>query len=99
MKIADHLSCGQSNAVPLRALCSLTGLDGRSVRRMIAAERMKGTPILSDNANGYFLPGSETERAQFVHSMRSRATEILRAALAVEKAGENDRHSGSIDAV
>lgn len=84
--IADLLCKGQQNAVPLRDLCSLTGLDGRTVRNRISAERMRGVPILSDNANGYFLPSNTEEKARFVRSMRHRAQEILRAADAVEKA-------------
>ena len=38
-KIADLLCRGQENAVPLRNLESLTGLDGRTIRAMIATER------------------------------------------------------------
>ena len=85
MAIADYLNRGQGNAVPLRQLVAITGLDNRSVRKQIAEERKSGTPILSDNASGYYLPGNDMERAQFVRSMRSRAREILKAASAVEK--------------
>lgn len=82
-RISSLLLSGRSNAVPLAQLCSLTGLDGRTVRQMIAAERLHGVPVLSDNSSGYFLPGDEIERAQFVRSMRHRAGEILRVADAV----------------
>lgn len=85
MKIVDVLLSGQANAVPLEVLCSVTGIDGRTVRRMIAEERKAGAPILSDNANGYFLPATDDERARFVRSMKHRAHEILRAAEAVER--------------
>lgn len=84
-KVSDLLSHGQVNAVPLRHLCSLTGLDGRTVHAMIAAERRTGAAILSDNATGYFLPANEEEKARFVRSMRHRAKEILYAADAVER--------------
>ncbi|WP_298023519.1 hypothetical protein [uncultured Dysosmobacter sp.] len=87
LKIADLLSHGQDNAVPLRQLVSMTGLDGRSVRQMIQAERLAGVPILSDNANGYFLPANDGERLRFIHSMRHRAAEITRTAEALEKLG------------
>lgn len=86
MRIADLLSHGQENAVPLRQLMAITGEDGRTVRRLIAEERRAGTPILSDNATGYFLPSNDSERMRFVRSMRSRAKEILDAAEAVERA-------------
>lgn len=85
MKIADLLRYGQANAVPLRDLAGITGLDGRVVRAMIAAERRAGAAILSDNQTGYYLPADEEEKARFVRSMRHRAKEILCAADAVER--------------
>lgn len=85
MKISDLLRYGQANAVPLRDLAGITGLDGRVVRAMIAAERRAGAAILSDNMTGYYLPANEEEKARFVRSMRHRAKEILCAADAVER--------------
>lgn len=85
MKIADLLCYGQANAVPLRDLAGITGLDGRVVRAMISAERRAGAAILSDNQTGYYLPANEEEKARFVRSMRHRAKEILCAADAVER--------------
>lgn len=85
IKVSDVLSYGQANAIPLRHLCTLTGLDGRTVRARIADERRTGTAILSDNSSGYYLSASEEEKARFVQSMRHRAKEILYAADAVEK--------------
>jgi len=85
IKIADYLSHGQENAIPRRELERLTGADGRSIREKIAAERLAGVPILSDNSTGYYLPGNEGERERFVRSMRHRAQEIERAAEAVER--------------
>lgn len=85
MKITDLLSHGQANAVPLRDLVGITGLDGRTVRTMISAERRAGAAILSDNVTGYYLPANEEEKARFVRSMRHRAKEILCAADAVER--------------
>lgn len=86
MRIANLLSHGQENAVPLRHLMAITGADGRSIREKIAAERLAGVPILSDNSTGYFLPGNKGERERFVRSMRHRAREIERAAEAIEQA-------------
>lgn len=85
MKISDLLRYGQANAVPLRDLAGITGLDGRVVRAMIAAERRAGAAILSDNMTGYYLPANGEEKARFVRSMRHRAQEILSAADAVER--------------
>lgn len=90
MKIADFLSRGQETAVPLRDLAAVTGERPRAVRRMIERERRRGTPILSDNEHGYFLPADAEELKRFVRSMRSRAHEILRTAAAVEQAAGPD---------
>lgn len=84
-QIADLLSAGEENAVPLAHLMMLTGWDERTVRKQIERERRRGIPILSKR--GYYLPADEYERAAFVASMRGRAREILRTADAVESEG------------
>ncbi len=88
MQIRELLNYGQENAVPLRHLVNVTGLDGRSIRQMIQTERLAGVPILSDNLSGYYLPADDGEREQFVRSMRHRAGEIMRAARAIEQIRE-----------
>ncbi len=85
-EIADLLLYGQENALTLRHLEVITGLSSRSVRKRIAAERLEGTPILSDNVRGYFLPSCEEEKERFIRSMKHRAREIERAAEAIKKA-------------
>ena len=84
-KISPLLLCGQENALPRQALEALTGLDGRTVRLLIEQERRAGSPILSDNATGYYLPATREETAACVRSMRHRAGEILRTARAIER--------------
>lgn len=85
--ISRLLMHGRANAVPLRHLAAATKIDGRTVRAMIAAERLAGVPILSDNSTGYYLPGDDAEKVQFIRSMKHRAKEIERAAEAIEKSG------------
>lgn len=85
--ISRLLLHGRENAVSLRHLVSMTNLDGRTVRSMITAERFDGVPILSDNSTGYYLPANDTEKTQFIRSMKHRAKEIERVAEAIEKAG------------
>lgn len=85
--ISRLLMEGSENGLHLQDLVRLTGEDQRTVRRMIHKERRQGVPILSDNASGYFLPGSQQERDACVRSLRHRAREILAAARAIEKAG------------
>ena len=84
-RVSDLLGRGQAAAVPLRHLVALTGLDGRTVRRMIEAERRRGFPILSDNCRGYYLPADDVEVQACVKSLRRRAREILRTARSIER--------------
>lgn len=86
LSIADYLACGHENAKGLRELMRITGMNNRTVRRMIELERRAGCPILSDNINGYYLPESEEEVERCVLSMRHRAQEICRTADAIERA-------------
>ena len=85
-KASDFLSHGQENAVPLRHLKTLLGIDERSIRLMIESERRGGTPICADNLTGYYLPANEDEKAACVRSMRHRAREIMKTARAIEQA-------------
>lgn len=87
MLIADLLLQGQENAIPLRQLKAVTGMKGRTIRKMIESERRRGIPVLSDNVGGYFLPADEGEKEQFVKSMQHRAGEILKSAAAIERGG------------
>lgn len=86
--ISRLLMAGSENGLHLQDLVRLTGEDQRTVRKMIHEERRQGVPILSDNASGYFLPGSQQEREACVRSLRHRAKEILAAAEAIESAAE-----------
>lgn len=88
LRIADLLLHGEENALPMRHLRELTGLDSRTIRRIIERERRSGTPICADNRSGYYLPGSERERAECVRSMRHRSAEIARTADAIERGGD-----------
>ena len=85
--IASLLMHGAENGLHLSDLARLTGWTEREVRKVIHEERRKGVPILSNNRDGYYLPGNETERTHCVRSLRHRAHEILAAAEAIEKTG------------
>lgn len=84
--IAGLLSHGAENGMTLSDLHRLTGKDKRVIRAEIQQERLSGTPILSDNLSGYFLPANEDERERCVKSLRHRAGEILKSAAAIERA-------------
>ena len=86
-KVSDLLSHGQENGLHLRDLVKFTGWTEREVRAQIHRERRQHIPILSNNRDGYYLPGDEQERAACVRSMRHRAAEILAGAPAIGRAG------------
>lgn len=85
--VSSLLLEGRSNALHLADLVRITGWPERDVRKAIQRERQRGSPILSDNKSGYFLPGNEQERTLCVRSLRHRAHEILRAAACIERGG------------
>lgn len=89
IKIADFLSKGESHAVPLRHLRELLHLPARTVRLMIRAERLAGTPILESSKadGGYFMPENDHERDLCARRLRHRAAQIIAVADAIERAG------------
>lgn len=87
-RIADLLLHGEQNALPMKYLKELTGMDSRVIRRQIEAERRQGVPILSDNQHGYWLSDSPAEIKRFSRSMRRRAAEIRLTAMRVERGGD-----------
>ena len=84
--ISKFLLTGAGQGLHLQDLVRLTKRTEREVRQMIQAERLRGIPILSNNQDGYFLPGDEAEKAAFVQSMHHRGDEIHRVAEAVDRA-------------
>ena len=56
MNIVDFIPKGKENAVTRGALCIYTGLDDRTVRKLIKIARDGGAPILSSSHSvGYWL--------------------------------------------
>ena len=90
--IASLLSHGAENGLTLSDLHRLTGKDKRVIRAEIQQERLSGTPILSDNLSGYFLPANEDERERCVKSLRHCAGEIFRTAAAIKGAAGLTKH-------
>lgn len=84
--ISGLLMCGAENGLHLKDLARMKGWTEREVRQQIHIERRRGIPILSNNRDGYFLPGDDRERIACVKSLRHRAEEILAAAEAIERA-------------
>ena len=86
MLISDCLYSGSENAIKLSTLERALKLSGRQIRQAIHRERLHGSPIISDNVNGYYLAETEKELIHFKESMLHRATEITRIANAVGSA-------------
>ena len=94
--IEGLLSCGAENAIPAAELAELAGVgDTRILARLIQEEREAGKIILSTpnyRCPGYYLPDSgekgQREIAEYVRSMVSRATKILRSVRAAKAALE-----------
>lgn len=84
--IYERLLSGSENALRLRELSSLLGMDERSVRAQIARERKAGHIIIADNEHGYFLPAGTEDVRRFSRSMEHRAKEILAVARIAEDA-------------
>ncbi len=73
--IHDLLPKGKENAISRRTLAMISGLDERTLRRHIAAERRAGALILSSsdtNGGGYYRPANAEEIRRFVASMTRR---------------------------
>ena len=85
-RVASLLLHGAENGVTLPNLESMTGWDGRTVRRQIERERRAGALIINNNQHGYFLTDDPAEAQRFAHSMLHRSREIARTARAVERA-------------
>lgn len=78
--IADFLSYGPENGLKISDLERLTGWTSREIRKQIERERRTGTPILSNNRDGYYLPSDTSEAETFVRSMLRRSQEIAKTA-------------------
>ena len=63
-KLSLFLSCGAVNALPAADITARTGLDARSIRHAVEAERRSGAVILADE-RGYFLPSEDRETAVY----------------------------------
>lgn len=88
--ISRFLLPGRENGLHLQDLVRITGLPERAVRQQIHRERRQHIPILSNNRDGYYFPGSPQERAACVRSLRHRAGQILAAAKAIEGEAQLD---------
>lgn len=62
---------GEAEAVSMRELARITGLDDRELRREIEKARRAGILICS-SGKGYFMPETLQELREYVHLMGAR---------------------------
>jgi hypothetical protein len=81
MNILDYIPKGKENAVTREALCICTGLDDRTVRKLIELARDGGAPILSSSRYvGYWLSDDITEIKAFLSETDRRCRSLSRRA-------------------
>lgn len=81
MNIIDYIPKGKENAVTREALCIYTGLDDRTVRKMIELARDGGAPILSSSHSvGYWLSDDLAEIKKFLGETDRRCKSMSRRA-------------------
>ncbi len=84
--VSRFLLPGRQNAITLKTLEKWTGMDERTIRRLISEERDRKIPIVADCQTGYFLAETELEKKTCVLSMLHRANEIRKTAEAIDRA-------------
>lgn len=84
--ISALLLHGETNAVPMSYLTSITGQTPREIRRQVQLERQAGVCICINNRDGYYLAETEAEREACARSMRRRALEVYKTSQAIERA-------------
>lgn len=92
MKVTrDMIPVGRENAVTRRALCSMTGLSDREVRRQIADLRAGddgGDMVIVSSSRrgcGYFLTDKPEEIRAFIAEMFKRIRMVYRAIRVAKK--------------
>lgn len=88
MRLIDFIPVGRNNAISARDLAKLAGFkDTRSLTQEIHRLRKAGHIICSavTQPYGFFLPESEHDIREFVHSMHGRITEIGAAVRGAEQ--------------
>lgn len=104
MKVQSVLQYGKENAISSDALVELLGLGlKRNLQKQIASERAAGAVILTDfERGGYFLSNDPDELKEFIHNVRAKAANTMKAArpaeMALDAATGQERVEGWFDA-
>lgn len=93
--IEDYIPIGQANAIPLKKLCELTGLDSREVREKISLAKRKTCIINLQDGKGYFIPSeNETPLAErYIKQEMARSKSIEEALKSAKEFVKNGKRS------
>lgn len=92
----DILACfkyGRANAVHLKELELLTGLNSRALRLIIERIRRDGNTICADE-NGYYLPETIAELEKYIHRAEAMAKSTFYTLRTARKELEKMRNAG-----
>ena len=75
---------GRENAIPMKRLADLLGVDPRSLRAAIARAREAGCIIAGDSA-GYYVPADKAELRRYYFAARKRSLSGLKSLKAARR--------------
>ena len=85
--LTEFIPTVRANAIPMRALAALVGVDARTVRALVQRAREQGAPICSEweNRGGYYFPADEHEARSYLRQQRARIKSANAALIGVKK--------------
>lgn len=88
MNIIDFIPFGKDNAISRRALCAVTGLPDRMMRKEIERARRECAILNAQDGSGYFRPaeGEAYLTERWLKQERSREKSVREATRGAEKA-------------
>lgn len=89
--LKEHGAIGKAHGMNINTLMDIVNMNRRSIIADVRKERAAGTLICSDTVNGYYLPGSVEEVAEFVAVQEKR---IVSHAVSVKTARQYLKESG-----
>lgn len=86
MDILSYIPKGRDNAITRQELCRRTGLDDRTVRKLIETARNEGAPILSSShVSGYWQSDDLNEIKRYLNELENRCKSVSRSAQSLRK--------------
>lgn len=85
MNIIDYIPSGRDNAISRESLVLCTGLPDRHVRRLIAAARAEGEPIVGSPSGGYYMAETDADIDLLLGELYSRMGKLAKCYRAVKE--------------